>query len=68
MLCEGTDFRGKDPGFEFDLNANIAANLGRAMLIIASGRDKNTEEICTHTAITIDTLEEKGGRYRQLHH
>ncbi|MDD2465521.1 MAG: phosphate acetyltransferase [Desulfobulbus sp.] len=60
VLCEGTDFRGKDPGFEFDLNANIAANLGAPVLIVASGRDKSTEEICTHTAITIDTLEEKG--------
>ena len=60
ILCEGTDFRGKDPGFEFDLNANIAANLGAPVLIVASGRDKSTEEICTHTAITIDTLEEKG--------
>nr|WP_320011321.1 phosphate acetyltransferase [uncultured Desulfobulbus sp.] len=60
VLCEGTDFRGKDPGFEFDLNANIAANLGAPVLIIASGRDKTTEEICSHTAITIDTLEEQG--------
>ncbi len=60
VLCEGTDFRGKDPGFEFDLNATIAANLGAPVLIVASGRDKSTEEICTHTAITIDTLEEKG--------
>ena len=60
VLCEGTDFRGKDPGFEFDLNANIAANLGAPVLLITSGRDKSTEEICTHTAITIDTLEEKG--------
>ena len=60
VLCEGTDFRGKDPGFEFDLNANIATNLGAPVLIIASGRDKSTDEICTHTAITIDTLEEKG--------
>jgi phosphate acetyltransferase len=60
VLCEGTDFRGKDPGFEFDLNANIAANLGAPVLIVASGRDKSTEEICTHTAITIDTLEEMG--------
>jgi phosphate acetyltransferase len=60
VLCEGTDFRGKDPGFEFDLNANIAANLSAPVLIIASGRNKSTEEICTHTAITIDTLEEKG--------
>ena len=60
VLCEGTDFRGKDPGFEFDLNANIAANLGAPILLITSGRDKGSEEICTHTAITIDTLEEKG--------
>jgi phosphate acetyltransferase len=60
VLCEGTDFQGKDPGFELDLNANIAANLGAPVLLIASGRDKSTEEICTHTAITIDTLEEKG--------
>ncbi|MCL2340791.1 MAG: phosphate acetyltransferase [Proteobacteria bacterium] len=60
ILCEGTDFQGKDPGFELDLNANIAANLGAPVLLITTGRDKSTEEICTHTAITIDTLEEKG--------
>jgi len=60
VLCEGTDFRGKDPGFEFDLNANIATNLGAPVLLITSGRDKSTEEICTHTAITIDTLEDQG--------
>ncbi len=60
VLCEGTDFQGKDPGFELDLNANIAANLGAPVLLIVSGRDKTTEEICTHTAITIDTLEEMG--------
>lgn len=59
VLCEGTDFTGKDPGFEFDLNANIAANIGAPVLIIASGREKSTEEICTHTAIIIDTLMDK---------
>ncbi|NLX18123.1 MAG: phosphate acetyltransferase [Desulfobulbus sp.] len=60
VLCEGTDFHGKEPGFELDLNANIALTIGAPMLLIFSGRDKTTEEICTHTAITIDTLEEKG--------
>jgi phosphate acetyltransferase len=60
ILCEGTDFRGKDPGFEFDLNANIAANIGAPVLVVASGRDKSADETCTHTAITIDTLEEMG--------
>lgn len=60
VLCEGTDFRGKDANFEFELNASIALNLGASVLAVASGRNKQTEEICAHTAITIDTLEEKG--------
>ena len=60
ILCEGTDFRGKDPNFEFDLNADIAINLGAPVLVVVSGRDKGTDEICTHTAITVDTLEGKG--------
>ncbi|MDO5675167.1 MAG: phosphate acetyltransferase [bacterium] len=57
ILCEGTDFRGKDPGFEFDLNANIAANLGAPVLLVASGRDKNTNEICAHVHISVDSLQ-----------
>ncbi len=60
VLCEGTDFRGKDPSFEFDLNADIAMNLSAPILVVASGRGKTTDEICSYTAITIDTLEEKG--------
>ena len=60
VLCEGTDFRGKDPGFEFDLNANIAANLGAPVLAVVSGREKTADETCTQTAITIDTLEQMG--------
>lgn len=60
VLCEGTDFRGKDANFEFDLNADIAINLGASVLAVASGRNKSTDDICAYTAITIDTLEEKG--------
>ncbi len=60
VLCEGTDFRGKDASFEFDINADIATNLGAPMLVVASGREKSTDEICAHTAITMDTLDEKG--------
>ncbi len=60
VLCEGSAFKAKDPAFEFDLNANIATNLGAPVLLVASGRDKTTDEICAHTAITIDALEEKG--------
>ncbi len=60
VLCEGTDFRGKDANFEFDLNADIAVNIGASVLAVASGRNKSTDDICAYTAITIDTLEEKG--------
>ncbi|WP_028585080.1 phosphate acetyltransferase [Desulfogranum mediterraneum] len=60
VLCEGTDSWGKEATFEFDLNADIADNLGAPMLVVASGRDKGTDEICANVAITLDTLEEKG--------
>jgi len=60
VLCEGTDFTGKDPAFEFDLNADIAANLGAPMLVITSGRDKNPDEVVEITRSTLDTLAEKG--------
>lgn len=60
VLCEGTDFQGKDSAFEFDLNADIAANIGAPALVVASGRKKNAEDITSLTQLTIDTLEEKG--------
>ncbi len=60
VLCEGTDFKGKDPAFEFDLNADIAANIGAPMLVVTSGRDKLPEEVVNITQTTLDTLTEKG--------
>jgi len=60
VLCEGTDFKGKDPAFEFDLNADIAANIGSPMLVITSGRDKTPDEVVNITQSTLDTLSEKG--------
>ena len=60
VLCEGTDFKGKDPAFEFDINADIAANLGAPALLVSSGRDKTPEEVVSLSQMKIDTLEEKG--------
>ncbi|CCH50388.1 phosphate acetyltransferase [Pseudodesulfovibrio piezophilus] len=60
VLCEGTDFKGKDPAFEFDLNADIAANIGSPMLVVTSGREKTAEEVVNITQTTLDTLGEKG--------
>ncbi len=45
VLCEGTDFLGKDAAFEFEINADIAANQGAPVLVVASGREKTPEEV-----------------------
>ncbi len=60
VLCEGTDFMGKDAAFEFDLNAEIAANLGCPVLIVANGLAKSAQEIVASTQVTLDLLDEKG--------
>ncbi|MCL1986281.1 MAG: phosphate acetyltransferase [Betaproteobacteria bacterium] len=60
VLCEGTDFINKDSTFEFELNADIAANLGCAVMLVGSGAQKSVDEILTSTQSTIDLLEEKG--------
>ena len=60
VLCEGSDFMGKDPAFEFEINADIAANLGAPVVLVVSGRGKGTKEVIDSTQLTIETLEEKG--------
>lgn len=60
VLCEGTDFQGKDPAFEFEINADIASNIGAPVLLVASGKSKSEKEVIDSTQLTIETLEEKG--------
>jgi phosphate acetyltransferase len=59
VLCEGTDYMGKDAAFEFDLNAEIAANLGCPVLVVANAAGKSAQEIIDSTQITLDLLDEK---------
>lgn len=59
VLCEGTDFQGKDQSFEFDINAEIAANLGCPVLLVANGKGRTSEEIIASTQLVIDALEDK---------
>lgn len=60
IVCEGTDFTGKDAAFEFDLNAEIAANLGCPVLLVANGAGKSFTEISESTQMTLEQLDEKG--------
>ena len=59
VLCEGTDFIGKDAAFEFELNADIAANLGCSVMIIANGAGKAADDILESTQLIQDQLGEK---------
>lgn len=45
VVCLGTDFRGKDPVFEFNLNAEIAGNLNAPVLLVVGGKDMTLPEI-----------------------
>ncbi len=60
VLCEGSDFLGKDSAFEFELNADIAFTLDEPMLIISSGQDKSVQQIIDSTNITLDLMRSKG--------
>ncbi|SDF73197.1 phosphate acetyltransferase [Desulfovibrio legallii] len=56
VLCVGTDFLAKDPVFEFELNAEIAANLGCPVILVTSGYNVNAEDIRESLQITMDSL------------
>jgi phosphate acetyltransferase len=59
VLCEGTDFVGGDSAFEFDINAEIASNLGCPVILVANGHDKPADKLVAATQIAIDTFAEK---------
>ncbi len=60
VLCEGSDFLGKDSAFEFELNTDIAATLDEPMLIISSGQDKTAQQIIHSANTTMELMRAKG--------
>lgn len=60
VLCEGTDFLGSDPTFEFDINSWIVANLGCPVVLVANGQNKSEKELVDSTQFAIDSFQEKG--------
>lgn len=57
VVCIGTDFLGKDPVFEFELNAEIAANLGCPVLLVTSGDDSKAKDIGDSLQLVLESLE-----------
>ncbi len=57
VLCIGTDFLGKDPVFEFELNAEIAANLGAPVLLVTSGDDSTYKDIADSMQLMLESMQ-----------
>ncbi len=60
VLCEGTDFSGLSSAFEFDFNADVAANLGCPILVLVNGRHKTTDDIVGAVDLAHEAFGSKG--------
>jgi phosphate acetyltransferase len=59
VLCVGTDHTSVSAALEFDLNVEIARNLGSTLVPIITGRDKDPRKIANAVHALIDSLEKK---------
>ncbi|MBG0775674.1 MAG: phosphate acetyltransferase [Desulfovibrionaceae bacterium] len=59
VLTLGTDFSSKDITFEFDVNADIAANLGCPVCILINAFGKSTAQTISSTRQAMDAFYEK---------
>ncbi|MBN1271602.1 MAG: phosphate acetyltransferase [Candidatus Aminicenantes bacterium] len=60
VLVEGTDFEGSTSAFEFDINADIANNLGCPVILVAKAYRKTEENVTQSINMTMESLSEKG--------
>lgn len=56
ILCIGTDFLGKDPVFEFDLNAEIASNLGCPVMLVTNGDNTSYKDLADSLQLMMESL------------
>lgn len=60
VLCEGTDFEGVTSAYEFDINADIANNLGSPVFLVMNSLAKSPEEVVKATLMAVESFQEKG--------
>ena len=60
VLCLGTDFASDSAAFEFNLNVQIAGNLGCPILMLASARDGSVEGVGKSCRFAVEAFEERG--------
>lgn len=54
ILCISSDFEGAGSAFEFDVNADIAHNLGCPVLILGNAFERDTESVVNSVHIAMD--------------
>lgn len=58
VLCEGTDFSGVSPALDFDLNAELANQLGCPVLVVVRGA--SVERIASSVRVAREALQRRG--------
>jgi phosphate acetyltransferase len=62
VLCLGTDFESDSAAFEFELNVEIANNLGSPVLMIANAHEGSIDGVVRSCRFAIESFEEKGSQ------
>ncbi len=55
MVCEGSDYLGEGSAFEFDLNQEIAKNLGCPILVLGNADGRTVDDALHPVQIAVDT-------------
>jgi len=60
VLIEGTNYQGPTVAFEFDINADIARNLGAPILLVVSGLNRTISDIVDNAILSKEKFAERG--------
>ncbi|MCP9886334.1 phosphate acetyltransferase [Cyanobium sp. ATX 6A2] len=62
MLCESSDYLGEGSAFEFNLNQEIARNLGCPILILGNAHQRHGDEALRPVRLAVETYRRHGCR------
>jgi len=62
MLCESSDYLGEGSAFEFNLNQEIARNLGCPILILGNAHQRNSDDALRPVRLAVETYRRHGCR------
>lgn len=60
VLIEGSDFSGSTSSFEFELNSELAKNLGAPIMLVIPGTHKENDDILSDLALAIESYSNTG--------